>query len=309
MGLDLRVSDIALGVVLLAAGAVALADRAGAFPNAIGVLAAAAGIALIVQGRFGAHAPPGRWNAFAVAIIAIVFVAILVAAQLWGHRLAFALGPPEFVALIVLRYAIVLALARASRLRAVGMILLGVWLSMIGLDVVTGDVRLTFGLEPLEDGILLPVLALGLLVVADGMICIASPPLFLALYARQVAGWTPPGLSRVWDIALRIAAAAAIAAAFYYAFALQFGMEDVVELMLFGLFGIAARVLDWNRLALLFAFSSGALLEQGVQHSLLLSRGDPTIFIRIPVAAALLLVSAALLVAVSGIFTARKHRP
>ena len=75
------------------------------------------------------------------------------------------LGPPEIAALIVLKLALAIALARLSRLRALGMVLLGLWLTVIGLDRITGQLRLTFGVEALIDGIDEIVVLLGLFAI------------------------------------------------------------------------------------------------------------------------------------------------
>jgi hypothetical protein len=72
--------------------------------------------------------------------------------------------------------------------------------------------------------------------------------LLLRTYARQVAGWT--GLRPSSDTAtgLRIAAALFIAAACMHAFLVAYSSFDIGVLVAFAAFGIACKLLGWNRL-------------------------------------------------------------
>lgn len=121
----------------------------------------------------------------------VLFALLAVQQRINQSALLFAgLGPPELVTLIVLTLAAAIALAHLSRVRAAGMILLGLLLSTVGTDLATGTLRLTMGLDQLQDGVPFRPVALGLIVVADSAICLVSPTLLLRTYARQVAGWT-----------------------------------------------------------------------------------------------------------------------
>jgi len=263
------------------------AETAG-FPLAIGILLALCGIALIGRAMYLPAAPTLRWGAAALGLIAALFIAEAVAIQLWGFEWSMRFGPAEFAAVIVLRLAVAIALARASRLRGFGMVLLGLLLSVIGLDISTGILRLTFGSELLVEGIILPTAALGILVVADAALCLYSPSRFLVTYARQLAGWTPGWLARAPALALRLVALVAIAAAAWAVIAWEGTAVELVPLALFGAFGFACRICDWNRLLLLIALGTGTQLEENIRRALLVSRNDPEIFVRSPIAAVLL---------------------
>lgn len=63
---------------------------------------------------------------------------------------------------------------------------------------------------------------------------------------------------------------------------------DLVAVLLFGLAGHLLARLGFEPAPLLLGFVLGPLLEEHVRRALLLSRGDPTIFLRRPAAAALL---------------------
>jgi TctA family transporter len=316
----LKIADIALGGILLAVGiATVLAvrgaafgprDRLGpeAFPAAIGASLLAVGVVLVARGLWssGRHGP--RWSVRGVALAVLIVAAVLFAARTWGYALALQFGPPEFVALIVFELTVAIALARLSHLRAVGMVLLGLLLAAVGVDVATGVPRLTMGLEPLFDGVPLPVVVLGVFVIADGMICLVSPSLFVAIYARQLNLTAAAELPFVPALAMRLLGALAVAVAGFYAFALNASLWDVGIAALFGAFGIACRMLGWNRLVLCLALLLGTVLEENIRRSLLLSQGDLGIFLR-PISAALLLLAAAALGTAFGLSVRRRLRP
>lgn len=300
------------------------------FPAVVATALAVVGLAAIARGSFLGHRPRERWSlgallaigALVTGVLAVqaavisglamsvaamllplsgpgVFMAVLEAQQRASQSMLqwVGLGPPDLATLIILTLAAAVALARQSRLRAIGMVLLGLLLSTVGQDALTGGLRLTMGLERLRDGIPVLPLALGLIVVADSAICLASPTLLLRTYAHLVAGWTGIRLSTEAAIVLRIAAALSIAAACTYAFMYAYAAFDLGVLVAFAAFGIACKLLGWNRPALLLAMAYGPELELHVRSSMLLSNGDPAIFGRWPWSGAFLLLACVALAA------------
>jgi TctA family transporter len=182
--------------------------------------------------------------------------------------------------------------------------LLGLLLGAVGTDVASGSERLTFGLDLLADGISLPLLALGLLVAADGLVGFLAPSLLVATYVRQIAGLASFPIATSAALGLRALAAIALAASIYWAYALNNSQLDVYALLVFAAFGIACKILDWNRLVLLLAFVLQPQLEEHIRRALLISRGSLDIFVRSPIGTVMLalagvtLLAAALLAAV-----------
>ena len=189
-----------------------------------------------------------------------------------------------------------MVLARRSRLQAAGLALLGLLLATVGIDSVTGVQRLTIGLEQLIDGIAAPILGLGLFVVADGLLCLISPSLWLATYARLVDGWVAPRVATIAAIGMCVAAALAVAAACYLAFEFEALIWDIGVVLLFGAFGLACKLFGWNRVVLLLAFVYSGLLEESIRQSMLLSQGDPAIFLASPISGSLSLLAIGTLV-------------
>jgi TctA family transporter len=292
------------------AGATALPFRnldlpgSGFYPVVIAGLLALVGLLLLARGILVGTAPPERWNPITLAIVAAAIIGTPFAAARWGGPLALYLGPAEYVALIILVLAIAIALVRVSRVRAAGMVLLGLLLATVGTDVESGEQRFTMGADQLADGIEPAVVTLGLIVLAEGVVCLASPSLLLATHARRIAGWSSPSVPTLAAMAMRLAAVLAIAAAAYRVFELNRSFWDVGALVVFGLFGVACKILGWNRLVLILAFASGRLLEEKLRQALIISKGDLAVMGR-PITGALLALAVAILALVATVWVRR----
>jgi TctA family transporter len=299
------ISNYLLGAIVLCLGAAVLAgyasglrDYASAefFPALIALCMLAAGALLIAAGYFTRNLPPFRWSWIQLGIVTVATTAISIALALYfaSHFLSF--GPPEYVAIILFLLAAAFALARRSHLRALGMVLIGLLLGTVGIDLVTGRPRFTFGSELLLDGLDFKALALGLILVADGVLCLISPALWLSTFTWLAGGWQKRGVSPAWGIVLRVAAMAVIFACSWLAYEVNFRGWDVALLFAFGVFGIAAKGFGWNRAALVFAFYYGAQLEQSLRQSLVISGGSPLALFERPYSLFHMLAAAALIV-------------
>ena len=99
--------------------------------------------------RDGRDRPFDRRSFFA-AVVGVVAV-MAIAEPLIDVALAF--GPPEYFALAAIGIAFVASLSQKSISKGLMMAALGLWLSCIGVDAVVGEMRFTFGLLDLQDGI------------------------------------------------------------------------------------------------------------------------------------------------------------
>jgi putative tricarboxylic transport membrane protein len=81
--------------------------------------------------------------------------------------LALKFGPPEYFAVILLGFTFIVYLAQRSMIKAVLMALTGILLSLIGLDPITAEQRLTFGALHLFEGLNVVPLAIGLFGLAE----------------------------------------------------------------------------------------------------------------------------------------------
>ena len=106
---------------------------------------------------------------FFAAVFGVVGV-MAIAEPLIDVALAF--GPPEYFALAAIGIAFVASLSQKSISKGLVMAALGLWLSCIGVDAVVGEMRFTFGVLELQDGIgLVPVMT-GIFAITEIMLWI-----------------------------------------------------------------------------------------------------------------------------------------
>jgi TctA family transporter len=275
------------------------------FPRLVAASLLPIALILVVRGALARTDLVPPWSPVAVGVIAGVIGAVALLAPAVGAPFILRFGPSEHAAAIVFQLAVAVALACRSRLRALGMALLGLLLATVGTDVQTGMARFTLGLDQLADGIAVVDLALGLIVAADGVLGVVSPSLLLATYLQHVRGWKTPRVPALAALAGRLVALLAIAASLTIAFGLNNSAFDVGLLLLFAAIGVACKILSWNRLVLLAAFGSGPTLEQAIRQALMLSQDDPATFVRWPISAPLMAL-AVLILLIPAVLWARR---
>jgi TctA family transporter len=112
-------------------------------------------------GRALATAAIGSFFAGTVSTILIALFAPPLA------EVALSFGPAEYFSLMTLGLVASIVLAHGSILHALGMIIFGLLLGMIGTDVNSGAARFTFGMPELADGIGFVIVAMGLFGVGE----------------------------------------------------------------------------------------------------------------------------------------------
>lgn len=301
-------SDAGLGLILVIAGAAALlaANRMGIgsgartgpgfYPALIGGLLLAAGVATLLRAVFCNNAETEHWGLIGIAGITVILLCLDWAWGHWGRAFALRFGPAEFAAVIVLKLAVIIAVARASRLRAFGMVLLGLLIATVGIDVASGVERFTMGFKALTDGITATTVLFGF-AVADGAIAMAAPSLLLASYMRKFGRRLAAPPSAAVNLLVRAAGVVMIVMALYAAYTLDGTGWPAGVIAAVAVFGVACQLLDWNRPVLLVALLLGTMLEESIRRSLLLSRGAAGIFFARPVSGAILTCVCVILVA------------
>ncbi|MGL4975568.1 MAG: tripartite tricarboxylate transporter permease [Bosea sp. (in: a-proteobacteria)] len=124
------------------------------------------------QGRAGVALGTAAIGSFIAGCAATLLIAALGAPL---TKLALLFGPAEYFALMVMGLAFAVVLARGSVLKALAMIMVGLLLSTVGTDLETGQERLTFGFQPLADGIDFAVLAMGMFGFAEVLRNLENP--------------------------------------------------------------------------------------------------------------------------------------
>ncbi len=132
--------------------------------EASSVVTALDGFQMARQGRAGAALAIAAIGSFFAGTVATLLVAALSAPL---TKVALAFGAPEYFSLMVLGLVFAVVLASGSIAKAVAMILVGLVLSMVGTDLVTGAPRMSMGIPELADGIGFVVIAMGVFGFAE----------------------------------------------------------------------------------------------------------------------------------------------
>jgi TctA family transporter len=123
------------------------------------VVTAIDGYQMARQGHAGKALATAALGSFFAGSVATVLLALFAPPL---AELALKFGPAEYFSLMVLGLVASVVLAHGSLLRAIGMIILGLLLGLVGTDVNSGTPRYTFDLPQLADGINFVVVAMGM---------------------------------------------------------------------------------------------------------------------------------------------------
>ena len=124
------------------------------------------------RGRAGVALATAAIGSFFAGTIATVLIAAFAPPL---AEMAFKFGPAEYFSLMVLGLIAAVVLAHGSVIKALGMVVFGLLLSMIGTDVNSGAARFTFGVPELTDGIEFGVIAMGMFGFAEIIYNLRAP--------------------------------------------------------------------------------------------------------------------------------------
>lgn len=116
------------------------------------------------QGRAGAALGTAAIGSFIAGTFATLLVAAFAPAL---TELAFKFGPAEYFSLMLLGLIGAVVLASGSLVKAIGMIVLGLLLGLVGTDVNSGVSRFSFGIPELTDGFGFVAVAMGVFGFAE----------------------------------------------------------------------------------------------------------------------------------------------
>src|SRR5918997_520384 len=124
------------------------------------------GFPMARSGRGGAAlatAAIGSFVAGTISTVAITFLAPLIA------QVALLFQPADYFALMVLAFVSVTALVGRSLVRGMVSLFIGLSMGLIGIDVLSGQARFTFGVPQLLNGLDVVVVAVGLFAVGEAL--------------------------------------------------------------------------------------------------------------------------------------------
>ncbi|MDT8855561.1 tripartite tricarboxylate transporter permease [Paracoccaceae bacterium Fryx2] len=124
-------------------------------------------------GRGGPALATAAIGSFVAGLIATLLLAFLAPHVV---KLALVFGPREYFALMVLAFVTVSSAFGDSTLRGLTSLFLGLALACIGIDSLTGQARLSFGVPQLLDGIEVTTLAVAMFAVGEALFVVAQGP-------------------------------------------------------------------------------------------------------------------------------------
>jgi putative tricarboxylic transport membrane protein len=155
------------------------------------------------QGRAGEALTTAFTSSFVgalIAVIVITFLAPLVA------KFALQFGPPEFFAVQLLTFCSFVGLGRGSAAKTIASMMLGFALAAVGLDTVTGTLRMTFGTGELLRGFDFLIAVIGLFGIGEILLTMEEGLEFKGVRAKinpRVVFQTWAQLPKYWLTAIR----------------------------------------------------------------------------------------------------------
>src|SRR6186713_2404609 len=158
------------------------------------------------KGRAGAALTAAFTSSFVgafVAVLLITFLSPIVA------RFALRFGPPEFFSVYLLTFCAFVGMAKGTPFKTIAAMMLGFALAAVGLDTVTGQLRLTFGHMELLKGFDFLIAVIGLFGIGEILLTIEEGLVFKGAQARlnmRVVLETWKELPKYWKTSLRSSA-------------------------------------------------------------------------------------------------------
>src|SRR5215470_6758766 len=161
------------------------------------------GYPMAQQGRAGEALTGAFTSSFVGALVAVImftFVAPLVA------KFALQFGPPEFFSVYLLTFCSFVGTGKGNPFKIIASMMLGFGMAAVGIDIITGQLRLTFELEVLLSGFNFLVAVIGLFGIGEILLSMEEGLSFSGKSARinmRIVLQTWAKLPRYWATSLR----------------------------------------------------------------------------------------------------------
>ncbi len=158
------------------------------------------------KGRAGAALTAAFTSSFVgalVAVLLITFLSPIVA------KFALRFGPPEFFSVYLLTFCAFVGMSKGSPFKTISSMMLGFALAAIGMDTVTGQLRMTFGFEVLIKGFDFLIAVIGLFGIGEILLTLEEGLEFKGTQAKlnmRVVIDTWKELPRYWKTSIRSSA-------------------------------------------------------------------------------------------------------
>ena len=161
------------------------------------------GYPLAQKGRAGAALTAAFTSSFVgalVGVLLITFLSPIVA------RFALQFGPPEFFSVYLLTFCAFVGMSKGSPFKTIASMMLGFALAAVGIDTVTGQLRMTFGFTELLKGFDFLIAVIGLFGIGEILLTIEEGLEFKGASAKlnmRVVIETWKELPRYWKTSIR----------------------------------------------------------------------------------------------------------
>ncbi len=163
------------------------------------------GYPLAQQGKAGQALAAAFTSSFVGALIAVVMITFL---SPLVAKFALRFGPPEFFSVYLLTFCAFVGMAKGTPFKTIAAMMMGFALAAVGLDTVTGQLRLTFGHMQLLKGFVFLIAVIGLFGIGEILLTIEEGLVFKGAQARlnmRVVLETWKELPKYWKTSLRSA--------------------------------------------------------------------------------------------------------
>ena len=163
------------------------------------------GYPLAQKGRAGAALTAAFTSSFIGALVAVIMITFLSPVV---ARFALKFGPAEFFSVYLLTFCAFVGMAKGSAVKTVASMMIGFALAAVGLDTVTGQLRLTFGFNELLKGFDFLIAVIGLFGVGEILQTLEEGLAFKGKQAKinaKIVLETWKELPRYWATSLRSA--------------------------------------------------------------------------------------------------------
>ncbi len=161
------------------------------------------GYPMAQQGRAGEALTAAFTSSFVGALFAVIVFTFM--APLVAH-FALKFGPPEFFSVYLLTFCSFVGLGKGSPFKTIAAMMLGFGLAAVGIDTVTGQLRLTFGSTEMMRGFDFLVAVIGLFGIGEILMSMEEGLAFRGKQARinrRIVLETWAKLPRYWGSSLR----------------------------------------------------------------------------------------------------------
>src|SRR3954453_24071978 len=157
------------------------------------------------KGRAGAALTAAFTSSFVVALVGVLLITFLSPIV---ARFALRFGPPEFFSVYLLTFCAFVGMAKGAPFKTIASMMMGFALAAVGIDTVTGQLRLTFGFTDLLKGFDFLIAVIGLFGIGEILLAIEEGLEFKGAKAKldmKVVIETWKELPRYWKTSLRSA--------------------------------------------------------------------------------------------------------